>query len=158
MGTLHSNQCWGSANILVRIRILGSVPLTNGSGFGSRILFSSLTFRTATKEFFAYYPTFSIYIYIIFQRLRHKDVTKQNESRFFFLFLLDDRGVREPYLWLLDPDPDPGGPKKIRNLRSRIRNTGSNKQTLKHLTTINNLAEAVLWIRNDMFGTYLNVL
>jgi hypothetical protein len=41
----------------------------------------------------------------------HKKVTKQEESRFFSLFLLDVRriGIPDPYLWLMDPDP--GGPK-----------------------------------------------
>jgi hypothetical protein len=45
----------------------------------------------------------------------HKEVTKQQESRFFIQFLLDDRRIWEPkpdpdpYLVLLDPDLDPGG-------------------------------------------------
>ncbi len=30
----------------------------------------------------------------------------------------------DPYLWLTDPDADPGGPKTIRILRIKIRNTG----------------------------------
>jgi hypothetical protein len=38
-------------DILVRIRILGSVPLTNGSGFRI-LLFSSVTFKTPTKNIF----------------------------------------------------------------------------------------------------------
>ncbi len=30
----------------------------------------------------------------------------------------------DPYLWLADPDPDPGDPKNMRILRIRIPNTG----------------------------------
>jgi hypothetical protein len=40
-----------------------------------------------------------------------KDVTKRQKSRFFLLFLLDDRRMMkdpDPYLWQMDPDP--GGP------------------------------------------------
>jgi hypothetical protein len=35
-----------------------------------------------------------------------KEVTKQQESRFFLLFLLGDRRIKDPDLY-----PDPGGPK-----------------------------------------------
>jgi hypothetical protein len=61
----------------IRIRIRGSMSLTNGSGSGFWIrilLFSSLTFKMPAKNWFlntiisAYYHTFWSYIYIIFQR------------------------------------------------------------------------------------------
>ncbi len=39
-----------------------------------------------------------------------KEVTKQLESMFFLLSLLDDRRIRTPYLWLIYPNP--GRPKK----------------------------------------------
>jgi hypothetical protein len=39
---------------------------------------------------------------------------------FFLLFLLDDRRIRnpDPYLRLMDPDADPGGPKTYRSCGS----------------------------------------
>ncbi len=60
-------------DILVRIRIRGSVSLTDGSDSGSGLDPSSVTFKIATI-FFAYYFLKLRYIYIIFQR---KEVTKQ---------------------------------------------------------------------------------
>ncbi len=59
--------------IRIPIQILGSMPLTNGSGFGSGswlriLLFSSLTFKMPAKNNFFLLITFWSYIYIIFQR------------------------------------------------------------------------------------------
>jgi hypothetical protein len=49
------------------------------------------------------------YIYIIFQRCP-KEVTKQEKSRFFLLFFLDDRRIRireaQKRVNPVDPDPD----------------------------------------------------
>ncbi len=83
------------------------------------LLFSSITFKTPTKNNLK--KSFSAYYFLKvhshhFSKIKSpKEVTKQQESRFFFLFLLfDDRRMIEgsgsgsiPLIM----DPDPGGPK-----------------------------------------------
>jgi hypothetical protein len=68
----------------IRIRIRGSMPLTNGSEFGSGsgfgsgswiriLLFSSLTFKMQAKtNFLTQFFLLISYIYIIFQRKKFK--------------------------------------------------------------------------------------
>jgi hypothetical protein len=79
--------------IRMRIRIRRSpIPLTNGSGI---LLFSSVIFKTPKKILLLI--TFSRYIPGIhhFSKIKsHSEVTKQLESMFFLLFLLDDRRIR----------------------------------------------------------------
>ncbi len=58
-------------DILVWIRIRGSVPLSNGSGSGSKVLLHHFSKVKSQKE-----------------------VTKQQKSRLFLLFLLNDRRIR----------------------------------------------------------------
>ncbi len=83
--------------VTIRIRIRGSIPLTNESGFGSGsggriLLFSSLTFKMSTKYYFYYF--LKVHLHDFSKIKSHKEVTKQKESRFFLLFLLDDRRIR----------------------------------------------------------------
>jgi hypothetical protein len=67
-GSKYCKLCCGSVTFLVRIRIRGSVSLTNGSGSGS---FLSLTVKSPTKNYFFLvflHINFGRYIDIIFQR------------------------------------------------------------------------------------------
>ena len=87
-------------NILVLIRIR---------------LFSSLTFKMPTKnkffkKFFFLFIPFWRFIFQKFSKIKsHKEVIKQLESRFFILFLLDDRRIRiqeaKKHTDPMDPDP-----------------------------------------------------
>ncbi len=85
-------------DILVRIRILGSVPLING--YGTRILhFSSMTFKMPTKNisisfYFLCLSFLKVPLHHSSKIKSHKDVTKQQKSRFFFIFLLVDERIR----------------------------------------------------------------
>ncbi len=97
--------------VWIRIRILLSVPLTNGSGSGSCYV--------------PYWPSkrqqkanFNNVFLLIFLKVHYhhfsiikspKEVTKQC-SRFFLLFLLDDRRIRireaQKHVDPVDPDPE----------------------------------------------------
>ncbi len=95
-------------DILVWIRIRGSMPLTNGSGsgwgFGSGCGSASSYFRhwpsrgqqktNFLKSFSAFY-FLKVHLHHFPKIKSEKDVTKQKESRFFLLFLLDDRRMQE---------------------------------------------------------------
>ncbi len=82
---------------LVWFRIRGSVLLTNGSGSRLLILlFSSLTFKTPTKNYFTAYLFLKVYFHH-FSKIKKQEVTKQLKSRFFLLFLLDDRRIQILY-------------------------------------------------------------
>ncbi len=91
------------------IRIRGSMPLTNGFGSGSNY-FRHWPSRCRQKTIFfkksllLFEGTFTVHH---FSKIRSpKEVTKQYESRFFLLFLLADRRIREAQKHV-DPDPDP---------------------------------------------------
>jgi hypothetical protein len=87
-------------DILVLILIRGSASLSNGSGSCyCTVLFSLLTFKSPTKNFFvlSVSPYYFLNVNLLTSVLkikRHKEVTKQKESRFFFLFLIDDRRIQ----------------------------------------------------------------
>jgi hypothetical protein len=79
------------------------------------LIFSSLTFKMPTKKQF-FYKSFSAY-YFLKVLLNHfsqvksqKEATKQKKSRFFLLFLLNDRRIRiqeaQKHVDPEDPDPD----------------------------------------------------
>ncbi len=99
-------------DILLRIRIGGSIPLTT-IPVPDPAIFLSVTFKAATKHyfcdnFFAYYFLKVHYICIIFQR--YKVMKKSQNSRnqgFSFYFCLMVEGSGRP-----------------KNIRIRIRNTG----------------------------------
>jgi len=110
------NQCCGS--VLVWIRIRGSMPLTNGSGFGSVCGFGSFYFhhwpsRCQQKTNFLIsiflHITFWRYFYIIFQiwKVKKKSQNSKNQGFSYYFCLMIEGSV--PYFWLIDPDP--GGPK-----------------------------------------------
>ncbi len=80
-------------DILVRIRIRGSGPLTKGSGFGS-CYFRQRSSRFQLKNFFSYY-FLKLHSHHFSNKIKsHKEVSKQKESRVFLLFSLDDRRIR----------------------------------------------------------------
>ncbi len=91
---------------LDRIRIRGSMPLTNGSGFGSCYFRHWPSRRQQKTKFFCllfFEVTFTSFF---------KDKKSQNSRNqgFFYIFAWRLKDP-DPYLWLMDPDPDLGGPK-----------------------------------------------
>ncbi len=89
-----------------------------GSGSSIRprnLLFSSLTFKTPTKNYRIFFQSFSahyflkVYLHHFSKKKSHKEVTKQQESRFFLLLLLEDRRIRireaKKHTDPTDPDP-----------------------------------------------------
>jgi hypothetical protein len=82
--------------ILVWIRIRGSLPLTNGS---ETFYFRHETSRRQQKKIIKK-KSFSAYYFLkvhlnTFSKIKSKkEVTKQYESKFFLLLLLDDRRIR----------------------------------------------------------------
>ncbi len=82
------------------------------------LVFSSVTFKTSTKNYYFFLKCFLAYNFnyfftSFFKDKSHTEVTKQKESMFFLLILLDDRRNRT----------GTGRPKNIWILRIRIRNT-----------------------------------
>ncbi len=90
-------------DILVRIPIRRSMPLTDGSGSRSSFI-SSLTFKTPTKNYFFYF--FCLLLFKDKKSKRSRNSRNQGFSLHFCLIKDPD-----PYLWLTDSDPDPGGQK-----------------------------------------------
>ncbi len=89
-------------DILVRIRILGSVPLTSGSHCDPALFVKDLQdankkyfFSCKFECFFLFEDTFTSFFEN--KNKSHKEVTKQKKSRFFFIFLLVDGRVR---IWI----------------------------------------------------------
>jgi hypothetical protein len=86
----------GIRDIFERIRILGSMPLTIGSGSGSSY-FRHKPSRRHTKNNFkkSFSPFYFLKVHLHhFSKMKsQKEVTKQGESRF-FLLLLGDRRIR----------------------------------------------------------------
>ncbi len=60
------------------------------------LLFSSVTFKTTTKNFFVVFYFLKLHLNHFSKIKSHNEVTKQKESRFFLIFLLDDRRIRIP--------------------------------------------------------------
>jgi hypothetical protein len=124
---IHDILVW----IRIRIWIRGSMPLTNGSGFGSGcgsgdpaifvIDLQDANKKIIKKKFFClllFEGTFTSFSKIKSQ----KEVKNQSKSRFFLLFLLGDRRLRihtfgqwiririqeaQKHVDPVDPDPDP---------------------------------------------------
>ncbi len=93
----------------MRIRILGSVPLWNGFGCGSgrpKNMQISIRIRKTAKKVIWNHKTEEIKVLLTI-----------------FCLLMEDP-ESDPYLWLTDPDADPGRHKNKRILRIRIHNTG----------------------------------
>ena len=99
---------WHVGTVRTRMRILGSVPLTNESGCGSGM-------PKKTYEFYGSKWRSGTHV------KSYKIVTKQKKEIKFFLFfclMMEGSGAGsqlypepDPYLWLMDPEADPGGPK-----------------------------------------------
>ncbi len=109
----------GIRDILVRIRIPGSVPLTIGSGSNSGSDYFLHWFKGCKKKYF---------FLIICPQPHHLQTEILNFLLKFSVEILfcrhyfsplntfmrkgkDPDPVSDPYLWLMDPDTDPGGPK-----------------------------------------------
>jgi hypothetical protein len=112
-------------DILVWIRIRGSMPLTNESGSCPFCHFDS---QDANKKliFLKLLITFWMYIYSHdFSKIKsQKEVKKQKESRLFLLLLLDERRIR----YLVVTNGSISGSRRpkniwIRRIRILIRNT-----------------------------------
>ncbi len=131
VSNLPANQCCGSGDILVRIRIRGSVPLTSGSDSGS-CYFLQWPSRWQKKKkifqcFFAYY-ILKLHLYHFSKLKNHKEVTKQQEIRFFLPFLFGNRRIRiriRIRTWYYRSGSGSSRPKNIQ-IRIRIRNTAGN--------------------------------
>ncbi len=85
-------------DILVRIRICGSVFLTNGSWCDSGSCYFVIDLQEGI--------TFWRIIFIIFYRKKSQNSRNQGFS---YYFCLTEDPEPDPYLWLTDPEP--GGPK-----------------------------------------------
>jgi hypothetical protein len=112
----------------IRIRIRGSIPLTNGSGsgFGSGswiriLLFSSLTFKMPAKNLF-FNTIFSAYYFLKLHLHNFSKIKSQKESlnsrnqgfSYYFCMMIEGSGSGRPKnTWI----------RWIR-IRIRIRNTG----------------------------------
>ncbi len=93
-------------DISVRIRILWSAPLSNGSGCGSgRPKNIRMWIRNTDKKSQRSHKTVKIKVFLTIFAWWWKDPEP------------------DPYLLLTDPDADPGGPRNIRILWIRIHNT-----------------------------------
>ncbi len=116
-------------DILVRIRILKSVPLTNGSGCGSGSVPKFQWLLGCKKnKFFHIFQCFKNEILKLqncknmFWRIKFNFNQENFVLKFYFATIISVRSTllwdREGsgsgsvrYLWLTDPDADPGGPK-----------------------------------------------
>ncbi len=125
-------------DILVWIRIRGSMPLTNGSGFGSGywiriLLFSSLTCKMLTKKtnlknsFSAYY-FWKVHLHY-FSKIKSKKKLQTSRSQgfsYYFCMMIEGSGFAAGSGLIPITNGSGSGsrrPKNIRIRRIRIRNT-----------------------------------
>ncbi len=100
-------------DILVRIRIRGFVPTSYDEWIRIQLL-SSLTFKTPTKSFSAYY-FFKMQLHPFSKIKSQKSRNSRNQGFYPYYFCLNIEGSGSvPYLVLMDPDR--GGPKTLRIL------------------------------------------
>ena len=106
-------------DILVWIRIRGSMPLTNksGSGCGSGSFYfhhwpSRRQQKTNLKKSYSAYYFLKVHLHHFSKIKSQKEVIQQKNQGFslYFCLMMEGSGAGpDPYLWLMDPDP--GGPK-----------------------------------------------
>ena len=103
----HSAQSSHLTNdtcVWIRIRIRGSMPLTNGSGSSCFHHWHSRRQQKTNKKSFLHI-TFWRHLHHFSKIKRQKKLQNSRNQGFSYNFcLIID-------LWLMDPDPDPGGPK-----------------------------------------------
>ncbi len=123
---IHGNLGW------IRIRIRGSMPLTNESGFGSGsefwiwILLSSLTFKMPPKNLFN--TNFSAYYFLKVHFHHFSKIKSQKESQnsrnqcysYYFCLMIEGSGSGSI---LLTSGSGSGSPKNMWIRWIRIRNT-----------------------------------
>jgi hypothetical protein len=100
----------------IRIRIRGSMPLTNGSGFGSgSCYFRHWPSRCQQKtyfltQFFSAYYILKVHLHHFSKLKSQKESQNSRNQGFSYYFCMMIEGSGSGYLWLVDPDPDPWGP------------------------------------------------
>jgi hypothetical protein len=137
--------------VWIRIHIHGSMPLTNGSGFGSGSWISSLNFKMQTKNLF-FKTIFSAYYFLKVHLHHFSKIKSQKESQnsrnqsfsYYFCMVVEGSGSGSIPL-----TTGSGWPKNIWiRIRIRIRNTGFGKNyrhsALPLLLNSTNLLVAVL--------------
>ncbi len=120
-GRSAKNAVFRIHNIMVWIRIRGSMPLTNGSrsGFGSgSCYFRHRPSRYNKKQFFYFISSAYYFLKIhlhLFQRSKiQKESQNSKNQGFSYNFCMMIEGSRSgsgSIPLTKDPDPDPGGPK-----------------------------------------------
>ncbi len=130
-------------DILVWIRIRGSMPLTNGSRSGSGSIFIN-DLQDANKnlikkkKFSAYYFLKVLKHYLLKKVKSQKEVTKQQKSKFFLLFLLNVRRIGSGSIHLTNGSGSGSRRLKITWIRRiRIRNTAEYRSGSRALMTKN---------------------
>jgi hypothetical protein len=119
----------------IRIRIRGSMPLTNGSGSGSWIrilLFSSLIFKMPAKKNF-FNTIFSAYYFLKVHFHHFSKIKSQNESKnsrnqgfsYYFCMMIEGSGSGSIPL----TSGSGSGSWSPKNMWIRIRNTGKKIKT-----------------------------
>jgi hypothetical protein len=163
----------------IRIRIRGSMPLTNGSGSGTWIrilLLSSLTFKMPTKNnfclnIFSAYYCLKVHLHN-FPKIKVKKSHKIVGIKVFLLFLHDDRRIRiqshtsdkwirireaQKHVDPVDPgsDPDPGHCEK--EIKWDQRTEKGQRQTLCKFLFLGNNGTSKLFIRKFTCGSLVLV-
>jgi hypothetical protein len=116
-------------DILGWIRILGSMPLSNGSGFGSGswiriLLFSSLTFKMPAKNYF-FNTIFSAYYFLKLHLHHFSKIKSKKESQ-----NRRNQGYCNYFCMMIDGSGSGSGSRRPKNMwiRIRIRNTAIKAQ------------------------------
>ncbi len=130
-----SSQCCGSM-VKIRIRIRGSIPLTNGLGCGSGSSYfhywpSRRQQKTNLKKMFLAYYFLKVHLYPFSKIKSQKEVKNsrnQGFSYYFWLMIEGSGSFRHKY---------GSGSRRPKNtwIRIRIRNTGSSDRILENLVS-----------------------
>ncbi len=137
-GTAYLRPVFRIHDILERIRIRGSMPLTNGSGSESgsgSCFFSSLTFKMPTKKIFSF-NIYSVHYFLKVHLHNFLKIKSQKESQnsrsqgfsYYFCMMTEGSGSGAGSVSIILTDGSGSRrPKnmRIRWIRIRIRNTAS---------------------------------